>query len=331
MKKSIIILLLCTASTFNLFSQFKITSTNKIGIGIAPDNNYAITMNGDVFIKGAYNNYIRLLTSASSGGPYVDISPSSNQVGYSYLGYNNPWYMTYIKYLNVYNDLSVFGTFHNYSDKSLKKDINQLSFNKDLFTQLKPVSYNMVDSLNLTKKNGEKTLLKFEKKKYSIKGFIAQDVQKIYPELVEEDSETGLLKIKPLEFIPILVKAIQTQQEEINALTELINKSNSGLKKVAASTTQNETDVLTFPVLDQNFPNPFNAETTIGFYLPTSIASASIYVYDMNGVQLKSYLISQREKGNIIIQGSEFNAGMYLYALIADGNVIDTKRMILTK
>ncbi|HOV83733.1 MAG TPA: hypothetical protein PLE52_02795 [Paludibacteraceae bacterium] len=46
---------------------------------------------------------------------------------------------------------------------------------------------------------------------------------------------------------------------------------------------------------------------------------------------LKSYSIKEKEKSNITIQGSELNAGMYLYALIADGKVIDTKRMILTK
>ncbi len=92
-----------------------------------------------------------------------------------------------------------------------------------------------------------------------------------------------------------------------------------------------ETNALTYPILEQNNPNPFNTSTIIGYYLPNSITSASIFIYDMNGVQLKSYLINVRGKGNITIQGSEFNAGMYLYALIADGKVIDTKRMILTK
>ncbi|MGB4414985.1 MAG: T9SS type A sorting domain-containing protein, partial [Paludibacter sp.] len=92
-----------------------------------------------------------------------------------------------------------------------------------------------------------------------------------------------------------------------------------------------ETNALTYPILDKNIPNPFNTSTTIGYYLPTMTANASIYVYDMNGIQLKSYPITEKGKGNVIIQGSELNAGMYLYALIADGKVIDTKRMILTK
>ena len=104
------------------------------------------------------------------------------------------------------------------------------------------------------------------------------------------------------------------------------------MKKVGATSTgPKETVALTYPVLDQNAPNPFNTSTTIGFYLPATITNASIYVYDMNGVQLKTFPIAERGKGNVTIQGSEFSAGMYLYAMIVDGKVIDTKRMILTK
>ena len=33
----------------------------------------------------------------------------------------------------------------------------------------------------------------------------------------------------------------------------------------------------------------------------------------------------------VVISAGEFSAGMYIYALIADGNIVDTKRMILTK
>jgi len=33
----------------------------------------------------------------------------------------------------------------------------------------------------------------------------------------------------------------------------------------------------------------------------------------------------------LTISGSELNAGMYFYSLIADGKEVDTKKMILTK
>jgi len=55
-----------------------------------------------------------------------------------------------------------------------------------------------------------------------------------------------------------------------------------------------------------------------------------ITVYNMNGTQLKSIELHQKGDGSITVNGGEFNAGMYMYALIADGQVVDTKSMILT-
>ncbi len=81
----------------------------------------------------------------------------------------------------------------------------------------------------------------------------------------------------------------------------------------------------------EDIPNPFNAATKIAFYLPTTISIANVYVYDMNETQLKSYPITERRKGNVIIQGSEFVAVICLYGLIVDGNEVDVKRMILTE
>jgi hypothetical protein len=33
----------------------------------------------------------------------------------------------------------------------------------------------------------------------------------------------------------------------------------------------------------------------------------------------------------VVINAGNLDAGMYLYSLIADGQIVDTKRMILTK
>jgi len=51
----------------------------------------------------------------------------------------------------------------------------------------------------------------------------------------------------------------------------------------------------------------------------------------MQGSQLKQITLSSRGIGTKTISDSEFSAGIYLYALIADGKEIDVKRMILTK
>ena len=83
--------------------------------------------------------------------------------------------------------------------------------------------------------------------------------------------------------------------------------------------------------LHQNAPNPFNLNTQIRFYIPANVKTAQLYIYDLQGKQVKHILITQRGDGSQLISGSELTAGMYLYSLIVDGNEVDTKRMILTK
>jgi len=252
--------------------------------------------------------------------------------------------------LDVDGSIAVYGTIVLSSDERLKRDIlpisnqsvnlyklNGKTYKKDLPFDSTSVSYR-----NCADKSISADKVEIRTKVYSQNtefGFLAQELKEVFPNLVSQDSK-GYYRVDYIGLIPVIVESlkeqkaqIDTQAKQIADLTDLVNKSTSTPKKVGASQTSStlETDVLSYPVLNQNIPNPFNATTTMGFYLPTTVNSAVIYVYDMNGVQLKSYPITQRDKGNITIQGSELNAGIYLYTLIADGKVIDTKRMILTK
>ena len=47
--------------------------------------------------------------------------------------------------------------------------------------------------------------------------------------------------------------------------------------------------------------------------------------------ELKNIEVNERGKTGVTISGNALGAGMYLYALIVDGEVIDTKRLILTQ
>jgi hypothetical protein len=226
------------------------------------------------------------------------------------------------------------------SDERLKTDIKNLTGKFEKIYQLNGKSYKkhskeeevVLQDILDDKGNVIKKYEKSNKKAVTSKeefGFLAQELKEVYPELVSQDT-LGYYYVNYIGLIPVLVEALKEQKAEIEALGGQLKTLNSGAKKVAASH-EDETDIINYPVLDQNVPNPFNTSTTITYYLPITITNASIYVYDMNGVQLKSYPVTERGKGNVIIQSSELIAGMYLYALIADGKVIDTKRMILTK
>ena len=52
-------------------------------------------------------------------------------------------------------------------------------------------------------------------------GLIAQEVEKIFPELIDKNDD-GMLGVRYTELVPVLVKAIQEQQKEINELKQLI-------------------------------------------------------------------------------------------------------------
>lgn len=82
--------------------------------------------------------------------------------------------------------------------------------------------------------------------------------------------------------------------------------------------------------LSQNTPNPFSSNTEIAYVLSDEVRNAAIYIYDMNGRQLKSIPLYSKGQGYITVNSNELKPGMYLYSLIADGQLIDTKRMVLT-
>ena len=65
--------------------------------------------------------------------------------------------------------------------------------------------------------------------------------------------------------------------------------------------------------------------------LPENVGHATITIYNLEGKQMKSMQVNDRGEVLVKILGNELSAGMYLYALIADGKVVDTKRMILTQ
>jgi len=84
--------------------------------------------------------------------------------------------------------------------------------------------------------------------------------------------------------------------------------------------------------LYQNMPNPFKENTVIRYSLGERVQSATIYIYNLSGVQLVAYeLPINSGKSTLEISGDKLDAGQYLYTLVTDGMEVDTKKMLLTK
>ncbi|MDR1739101.1 MAG: T9SS type A sorting domain-containing protein, partial [Candidatus Symbiothrix sp.] len=129
----------------------------------------------------------------------------------------------------------------------------------------------------------------------------------------------GYLSVNYVGLVPILIEAVKELKAEISELQT---------KRAPSAFDSPE---LQTAVLYQNAPNPFSQTTEIRYYLSETVKTAYLTVYDMQGKQLKRYDLATRGAGSQTVLGSEFAAGMYLYALIADGQEVDVKRMILTE
>jgi hypothetical protein len=95
------------------------------------------------------------------------------------------------------------GQSYTLSDERLKDNIKSLNDN-DLFT-LNPIIFSYKNDAT-------------QKKHF---GLLAQDVEKIYPELVEP-SHTGYKSINYQEFIPIMLSNMKKMQNEIDELKEKV-------------------------------------------------------------------------------------------------------------
>lgn len=156
-------------------------------------------------------------------------------------------------------------------------------------------------------------------------GISAQELQKLFPELVKEGQD-GYLGVNYVELVPILIQAIQELKGEVE---ELRNPSENSSKR-AATTSISEQLITNGNKLYQNTPNPFKEQTVIHFSLADDVRDASICIFDMTGKTRKTMPISSGME-SVSIGGWELGEGMFLYSLIVNGQVIDTKRMVISK
>jgi hypothetical protein len=85
--------------------------------------------------------------------------------------------------------------------------------------------------------------------------------------------------------------------------------------------------------LEQNYPNPFNPSTTIEFYLPKN-GIVTMKLYDASGRLIKNIMNNiNYYAGNqkILFTDKNLSSGIYFYSLYFNGELIDTKKMLLLR
>lgn len=178
------------------YADFNVEVFGALGYKDLYNDLYAGYFKGDFKLKKALNtDGISIESENNTNQWLVNINSTHNDFDFRY----NSFVRAYIS--------DVDGYYTNTSDRSLKTEIEYLSGILPKITQLKPAKYFYKSSTDAPQKSH---------------GFIAQEVQAIFPELVHE--REGLLTLAYDNFAILSIQAIKEQQAEIESLEQRLEK-----------------------------------------------------------------------------------------------------------
>lgn len=339
MKKKLFLLALIIFSTGLANAQLKMLSSGNVGVGM--DNpTHRLQVYGDFHVDSYSPNWGRALWTKvhfNSACAYHLYNTVYNRDVFFVCGEGWLWTMK--------------GGFFG-SDSVMKKNITPLTSSLSTIKKLNGVKYQYKDpSVENSFSKSQSVVSTTKLDEYRL-GLVAQEVEKIIPEVVKTMPD-NTKAIAYTDLIALLIEGIKEQQNQLETLQTIVYshekeilqlknsvatccKKNDNKSKSRISSLNNEditfSDTISIKAkLYDNIPNPFSLNTTIKFEIPSNSTSSVLIINDLQGIELKSFIISQKGPGSILINGSEFKAGMYLYTLLVDNKIIDTKRMILTK
>ncbi len=225
-----------TASGLWLASSNDIYNSNSgnVGIGtvspgskldVAGTGNFTqlVNMNNGLDVSGTNAAYVLNATCTISGGNAVTGEADYGTSAYAVSGISSSGWAGHFS-----GNLYYSGTLSGPSDERLKENIQPLTGALAKVMQLTPATYNFkseYSKMNLAKGNQM--------------GFLAQNLEKVYPDLVVDNYDKqmnpgSLFQFKSVNYIgmiPVLTEAIQELQTEVELLkqqnAELMNKINN--------------------------------------------------------------------------------------------------------
>ena len=225
------------------------------------------------------------------------------------------------------------------SDGRFKTDIKEDVPGLDFIRNLRPVAYK-VDRNKLAQHLGQANSDERRGQLSQITtGFIAQEVETLvqkgkynFSGVYTPETEDGQYSIRYAEFVVPLTKAVQElstmveeQQVTILALKEELTKlraSNPIEAEKSIIQTQGSK-------IFQNRPNPFSNGTRIDVQISSDIQKARLVIYNMQGQELKSFDVREKGVSTIEISRTDLPNGLYIYALITDGLLVETYKMVI--
>ncbi len=163
------------------------------------------------------------------------------------------------------------------------------------------------------------------------KSYYALDVNAVkqsFPALIIKDAK-GNEYVNYTQLVPILVQAIKELKAELDDLKEAV--ASSGTRKVNAAT-----NIATNTLdegrgsISQNTPNPFTGQSTVRVSVPDDASDAYVDILTLNGASVKRIPVSNG-LSEVSLSSFDFAPGTYLYTLVVNGKVSETRRMVVNR
>ncbi|MEL6732927.1 MAG: tail fiber domain-containing protein, partial [Bacteroidota bacterium] len=235
----------------------------------------------------------------------------------------------------IYGSANAIGGMWMASDRKLKRNIKPIRGAVETVQQLAGVTYNYNTDVR-------PELRLSDDLQY---GFIAQEVEKVLPELVRPaitptGEEDDYVVMNYDGIIPVLTEAIKEQQEVIEEqeirlesqeaiIDQLLNRLQEIESKLKI---EREVQTPAGPFgeikLNQNRPNPADGMTIIEYTIPSEIAQAQLVIFDITGAEVNRFEVNPGF-GSVEIQAGELAAGTYLYTIEVEGQSVARRKMII--
>lgn len=185
----ILTIVLSFAFSLSANAQLKYAE-GRFTVDSSPYGSYKMTVGGN----GAY-------FKMPTGGNFFQIDITQDNTR---LAGHNDQIVFYNSTTNKYNNISVQNVYY-HSDARSKTNIQNFTNGLNVITQLRPVTYNFIDSQS----GGGNSALEI--------GLLAQELEEILPNAVVTDG-SGMKLVNYNALIPVLIDAVKTLQQEVETL-----------------------------------------------------------------------------------------------------------------
>ena len=219
------------------------------------------------------------------------------------------------------------------SSRALKNNIKKFEV---------PNILDRISSVPVSTYNWKRESVGEDMSQHEVLGLIAQDFFKV----LERGKDTEINGQDVMMALWMGVQDLNKKDQEVESIIESkdiriselefqVNELRAKLDEISDLLSTNYQDIILNggdrAILGQNYPNPYEDNTMIDYYIPGDASSAEIRFTDVEGKIVKQMIVKSFGKGQIKLKAQDLPVGNYFYSLIVNGELTSTKQMVLIR